>query len=256
MKLGISYNVFDAVELLEGSIKCIRDYVDFISVVWQDISNFGNPPSVNTELILNDLKSKGLIDEIYKYKPQINVGGHTNELNKRNIGLYLSEGANCTHHMSMDTDEYYLTEEFKRMKEDVDTQNYDSSACQMLSYYKSTEYILDPPEDYYVPLIYKIRKHTIFSFGVPFPVLVDPTRSMVAGRCVTYTRDMIQMHHLTGVRDNYREKLVNSSASINFKDQIDNLVTYFNQWQYPKKALMPGLPPKYYNVKKVQNLFK
>ena len=42
MKLGVSYNVFDGEELLESSIKSIRDNVDHISVVYQTISNFGN----------------------------------------------------------------------------------------------------------------------------------------------------------------------------------------------------------------------
>ena len=41
MKLGVSYNLFDGEELLENSIKCIRDSVDHISVVYQSTSNFG-----------------------------------------------------------------------------------------------------------------------------------------------------------------------------------------------------------------------
>lgn len=256
MRLGVSYNIFDGEELLEGSIKCIRDHVDFISVVYQQISNFGNASNPRLTDFLNDLKIKGLVNEVYNYKPNIGAGGHQNEINKRNIGLYLSEGANCTHHMSMDSDEYYVVDEFKKMKADIELNDFDSSACQMLTYYHDFETILDPPEDYYVSLIYKIRKGINFTLGNPFPVLIDPTRSMTAGKCVTYNRETIQMHHMTGVRKNYREKLINSSASVNFKDQIDSLVSYFDNWKYPMKALMPGLPPKYYNVIKIKNNFR
>jgi hypothetical protein len=127
MKLGVSYNLFDGEELLEGSIKQIRQHVDYVSVVYQKISNFGNP--CNSELIplLEKLKSDGLIDELFEYSPKVNKGGHFNEMQKRNIGLALSQGANCTHHMSMDSDEYYLSSEFESLKKIIIEGDYDSS---------------------------------------------------------------------------------------------------------------------------------
>lgn len=256
MKLGVSYTVFDGEELLEGSIKCIRKHVDFISVVYQTTSNFGQPCDPDLVNFLTGLKVGGLIDELFEYKPNLSAGGHNNEITKRNIGLYLSEGAGCTHHMSMDTDEFYIPEQFEWMKNDIEINDYDGAACQMLTYYHDFETILDPPEDYYVSLIYKIRKGINFTMGCPFPVLVDPTRRMSVDKCVSYKREQIEMHHMTGVRDNYRTKLVNSSASVNFKNEIDHLVSYFKTWEFPKQALMPGLPPKYYNVKRVKILFK
>ena len=54
MKISASYNVFDGEELLEKSISSIRDSVDFISVVYQTISNFGNNCSPDLEDILHD----------------------------------------------------------------------------------------------------------------------------------------------------------------------------------------------------------
>ena len=42
MKLGVAYNVFDGEELLEYSIKSIKAFVDFIVVVAQETSNYGN----------------------------------------------------------------------------------------------------------------------------------------------------------------------------------------------------------------------
>ena len=55
MKLGVSYNIFDGEELLENSIKSIRENVDYISVVYQEVSNFGNPCDENLIPLLNDL---------------------------------------------------------------------------------------------------------------------------------------------------------------------------------------------------------
>ena len=42
MKLGVAYNVFDAEELLEYSINSIREFADYVVVVAQETSNYGN----------------------------------------------------------------------------------------------------------------------------------------------------------------------------------------------------------------------
>ncbi len=41
MKLAAIYNVWDGVELLKHSIASIKQDVDLIIIVYQDISNFG-----------------------------------------------------------------------------------------------------------------------------------------------------------------------------------------------------------------------
>ncbi len=253
MKLGLSYNVFDGEELLEGSIKQIRGEVDYISVVYQTVSNFGHSCDENLILLLEDLKSSGLIDETYKYTPT-DIVGSTNELKKRNIGLELSIKNGCTHHMSIDTDEYYNIDEFRNMKKIVTDGDYDSSVCQMITYYNKPIYRIEPKETYYVPLIYKIRKNVLFGKN-KFPVIVDPTRKMEPGNCKIFTREEIEMHHLSYVRNNIFKKLNNSSAKKNFESEISFLVDYFNSWEYGKKALMPGRPCKYYDVVEVENKF-
>ena len=96
--------VIHSIELLEGSIKSIRNVVDYITVIYQDISNLGNPAQINIKELLVDLKEKGLINSFYLYKPQLNAPiPHINEINKRNMGLYVCQGEGCTHYMSMDT---------------------------------------------------------------------------------------------------------------------------------------------------------
>lgn len=256
MKLGVSVNLFDGEELLENSIKSIRDNVDYISVVYQIESNFGNPCDEGLVPLLEKLESDGLIDELFLYKPTLNRGGHYNEIRKRNIGLSLSEGVGCTHHMSMDSDEYYKPSEFENLKKLMLEGDFDSSFCQMQTYYKSWEYSLDPPEDYYVSLIFKIKQDTSYVMGAPAPVLVDPTRRISPiNKPLILKREEVQMHHGSYIRNDIRTKLTNSSASVNFINDIDRIVNHYDTWEYPNKVLWGGLPSTLHKVKKVENLF-
>jgi len=254
-KIGISYNLFDGEELLESSIKSIRNNVDYISVVYQTVSNFGNPCDEGLVPLLEKLKEEGLVDEIFEYVPKTNKGGHFNEMTKRNIGLYLSEGAGCDYHMAMDSDEFYTDEQFKYMKKTMEEGNYDSSACQMTTYYKEPIYRLEPKEEYYVSLLFKIKRGREYMIGHPFPVLVDPTRRMEPGHCKIFTREEVEMHHMSYVRKDIKRKVINSSAKGNFEDWIPEFLDYFSGWEYGKDALMPGRPPGRYNIIKVKNKF-
>jgi len=257
MRLGCSYNLFDGEELLEGSIKQIRNQVDYISVVYQTVSNFGNPCDSGLVPLLERLKSEGLIDELFEFSPKVNKGGHSNETQKRNIGLALSQGAGCTHHMSMDSDEYYLPSEFENLKKMIVDGDYDSSFCQMQTYYRSWEYSLNPAEEYYVSLIFKIKPDSEYIIGYPAPVLVDPTRRLSpSNKPLILKREEIQMHHGSYIRNNVRVKLQNSSASINFNKDIDRITNHYENWKYPEKVLWGGAPSTLHTVKKVENLFK
>jgi hypothetical protein len=257
MKLGISYNLFDGEELLEKSINQIRNLVDYISVVYQITSNYGNPCDSELIPLLLKLKSEGLIDELVEYTPILNQGPHFNEVEKRNLGLMLSKNFGCSHHMSMDSDEIYLESQFSNLKQIIDRDGYDSSYCQMLTYYKTWEFILDPPEDYYVALIYKIKETSKYVFGANTPVLVDPTRRMSnIAKPLILNRDAVQMHHGSYIRNDIRKKLTNSSALVNFKNDVEKLVNHYDNWVYPNDVLLAGLPSKLHKVKKTNDLSK
>lgn len=255
MKLGVSYNVFDGEELLEDSIKQIRSEVDFISVVYQKISNFGSFCDNGLIPLIQKLKDEGLVDFIYEYIPVVQHGGHYNEITKRNIGLLISIENNCTHHMSMDTDEFYIKDQFKYLKDDIIKNDYDTTYCQMKTYYKNWEYQLDPPEDYFVSLIYKIRPNIFFEFNTYAPVLLDPTRRMKIEKYKIYQRDEIEMHHGSYVRDNLESKLNNSSIPKEYKSFVGRIVDHFIKWEYPNDILWMGYPPVYKQVKKIKSLF-
>ena len=65
-KLGIAYNIFDdSIELLEKSILSVRNTADYITVIYQDISNMGNESEINLKELLTEYKGKGLIDSFY-----------------------------------------------------------------------------------------------------------------------------------------------------------------------------------------------
>lgn len=255
MKLGVSYNVFDGEELLEGSIKQIRNEVDYISVVYQTKSNLGNSCDKNLIPLLKKLQKNGLIDYIEEYKP-LGINPHFDEITKRNIGLALSRKENCTHHMSMDTDEYYVSDDFSMVKNLMVENDYDSSYCQMKTYYKDWKYQLDPPEEYFVSLIYKIKPNSKYVFAHSCPVLVDPTRRMsLCDKPIILVRELIEMHHGSYIRNNIRTKLTNSSASINFMNEIDKIVEHYDNWEYPQEVLWGGAPSKLLKVKEIKSIF-
>jgi len=132
-KLGVCYNVFDCEELLEGSIKSIRGDVDFITVVYQIVSNYNERCNPHLVSFLTRLKTVGLIDLLIPYTPQntpwssdeafpllhpsirqqCNAKDHVhpsylNEATKRELGrLSLLENG-CSHFLAMDCDEYFI----------------------------------------------------------------------------------------------------------------------------------------------------
>ena len=255
MKLGVSFNVWDGEELLEGAINQIRSEVDYISVVYQTLSNFGQPCNLGLVPLLNKLKLEGKIDEMILYKPK-DLEGFNNEVAKRNLGLEFSRNNKCTHHMSMDTDEYYLLDEFKYMKNKVEESDADAAYCQMQTYYKSWEYSLDPPEEYYVATIYKIKENNQFIFSYPCSVLVDPTRRMSKiTNPLVLKREEVQMHHGSYIRNNIMTKLLNSSSRQAFIQDIQKIAKQFRAWKYPEKIYWGG-QSKQLTVKQVKNLFE
>jgi hypothetical protein len=232
MKLGVSYNLFDGEELLEGSIKQIRDHVDYISVVCQTTSNFGKPCSKDLLPSLKRLKGEKLIDEVLLYTPQIENGGHYNEIQKRNIGLQTSLKVGCTHHMSMDCDEYFITKEFNFLKKYIKNNKCDATYCLMKTYFKDPTFEVRPFNQYYTSLIHEINTSSQYSFNCHSPVLVDPTRRInIIKRPKIFERDEIEMYHMSYVRKNIKEKLVNSSSNSVFLQNLNIFLKMFENYK-------------------------
>jgi hypothetical protein len=276
MKLGVSYNVFDGEELLECSIRSVRENVDYVSVVYQTVSNYGLACTDDLVDTLIRLRTNGLIDELHEYTPQIlsrdKNNASYNEVEKRDTGLSISRRNNCTHHMSMDCDEFYVPEQFIYMKKVIAENGYESAACPYQNYYKDSIYVLnDSNTDEYVSTIYKINDDTKYVYrSKESPVRIDPTRKTNNKKYKIFNRSEIQMHHMTLVRRDLRRKFMNSSyrkhgfggkdsiiARIHRKHgfgKIDAIIDYYNNWKYPEPAM--SAQGTLVNVIKVDRLFE
>lgn len=255
MKTGATYSFFDCGELLPHSIDCIRNHVDYISIIYQHVSNWGNKNDESVKDILYDLKTSGKVDDVFLYTPKMTYKlPHYNEINKRHAGLESCRNAGCTHFMVMDADELYESKDLVYLLDYVKKHDPETTYSKMLTYYKTPEYILDPMEEYYVGLMYKIHPFSEMKFGHNSPVLIDPTRRISTvdmNNYKVFETNEVLMHHFSYVRNDIKRKLMNSSARVNFNPLIEDTVKYFNEWTPDKKARLIGTDVVEYNIKKV-----
>lgn len=271
MKLGVSYNLFDGEELLEYSIKNIRPEAYYINVIYQKKSYYGNNASSNIENLLFNLKHRGLIDEVYLYDKDISKFNTIQEIetDKRNIGYIMAKKFGCTHHLSMDVDEFYETDKLSNAKKYIMDNNISLSACSIIEYLKNPKYKLfgytfSPSENYnfYVPFIVKIgNNNEQYAYLQDFfPCLVDPTRKFnPSGRFYLFETHKIAMHHMCTVRKNLVKKYTNSTyneGSAQTLSQIQEIKNKVLNWEFDsnklsdKYALFDGKI-----VEKVDNIF-
>lgn len=263
MKLGCAYNIFDGEEMLIHSLNNLRPMVDYIVVVYQTTSNFGNK-NENLMATLQKYHKAGLIDSMYLFEPTLEKDSHgnikwqngtENEFKKRNIGLEMCRANKCDAFMTIDCDELYDPKQFEWAKQDFEMGDYDTSFTQMRTYYKHPTMEVTPPEDYHCPLFYKIKKDTKFTyeFAFPYPVVIDPTRRVKAGYTRVYSREEIEMYHYAYVRHNLISKVTNSSAQSDIISQKQICYHFDNFKEAKDGALFIGLQP--FALKEVENKF-
>jgi hypothetical protein len=237
MKLGASYSVFDGEELLEFSIKQIRPYVDYITVVWQDISWRGNPAKIDLHSFLLNLQKQGLVDKLIYFKPNLKLQPSRNEINKRNIGLQDAKKNNCTHFMTMDCDEFYVPEEFKTAKELIAKNGITHSFVYMVDYAGVNVRFKNYNTGMFCPFIYKIGffakfKNKYNGFFNCIPCVVDSTRKIPIKKTSSISIvPNLTLHHFPLVRksvEGYFKKLDNSSINTSSAN-IDPFKAKFNK---------------------------
>ena len=238
MKLGVSYNVFDGQELLESSIKSIRENVDYINVIYQNVSYSGEKADNSLEPLLFNLLSRHLVDEIFLYEAKYE-DPHMNEKAKRDKGLSLAKKAGCTHFMSMDVDEYYVSDQLKTAKEKIIKNGIKASAACIIEYLKEpvyqmvNSYSFNMNKDFYtfyVPFIMKINKFFLQKHGSSsFPCLVDPTRGLnCSKKFYLFPAHELAMHHMSSIRKNLDKKYKNSNL-MNSSDEVQKYVRNIQQ---------------------------
>lgn len=208
---GVSYSVFDGEELLEDSIKSIRDDVDYINVVYQRHSWYGNPANPKLVNILNDLKKRGLIDELIEYVPDYNVNAGKQERIKRNIGLSYAKKRGVDYFMCMDTDEFYIQNDVRDAKNYIIKNGITHSFCPVVAYATPTRRSLTPG-GCFVQFFSHIGPLSKLKYNKHNVALVDPTRQLNHTPFAKYyVLPRLEMHHMTGYRKNMTQKLKNSS---------------------------------------------
>ena len=259
MKFGVCYNLFDGEELLEDSINCIRNYVDYISVIYQTKSNWGDDCSKDLVKILVDLKSRELIDDMVEYK-NIENNPQINETNKRNLGIKLSIQNGCSHHMSLDCDEFFLTTEFENLikyhKDNPDKITYLS----LVPYYKDTKYLVlsEKYDKLYISGFFPIKY--IFILGYDSPVLTDPTRRVNLSNLndiVILNKEFIKMHHLFYVRKDLYKKIYNSTSKLRYGNNLTRfkeVVDHYNNFE--KNHIAMNVDGIYFNIVEIQPVIK
>lgn len=206
MKLAAIYNVWDGVELLRGSMECLKNDVDLFIIVWQDTSNFGEHYNPMPEMV-DFLKYFNFV--LVKFDPAGN-GGQRNETTKRNVGLQIAKIYNCTHFVHLDTDEYY--EDFAAAKDLYIESGAAGSVCSIYTYFKKPTLRNQNPDGYYVSFIHKLEPFTTGGYYKDYPFYVDRTRQV---NCDNVVALPVKMHHYSWVRKDIERKARNSSAKFN-----------------------------------------
>lgn len=210
MKLAAIYNVWDGVELLRGSVKCIKDHVDVFIVVWQDVSNYGEQYSPLADIAGDTFSGVGHKVVNVKYYPVVGAGMF-NEKKKRNIGLDVARANGCTHFLHLDCDEYY--EDFGAAKEFYIKSGKAGSVCSLYTYFKHPTLRFENKDGYFVPFIHELKPDTQAGFR-HYPFYVDPTRRINESDVIELP---VTMHHMSWVRKDIERKCRNSSAKENIE---------------------------------------
>jgi len=294
MKLGVCYNLFDCEELLESSILSVRSVVDYVCVVYQTVSNYGEPCNPKLESFLEYLQMEGLVDNVIHYETNFSMslaekqtiispnarndemGGPVelignqffNECKKREIGRLDCLHNQCTHFLCMDADEYYFADEVRESKEIILKNRYEFTVCRMRIYgkYPTIEYVQDDINA--VPYICVCTEDKPFKLATPYPMnennqpcALDPTRRIsnvnyAQNKFHFFRRDQVEMHHMTFIRKKIETKLINVSNKANYGD-VSAFLERWKSWT-PEQGIIhphPYVSKLFAKIKVVPNYF-
>jgi len=228
----------------------MRPHVSKIVIVYSTVSNFGEH-NMDLAKTIALVEQEKLADVIVQYFPR-QGSPHQNELAKRHLGL--EQCQDCDVFMTMDCDEFYEMDKFKTALSAFWAGKFDSSACQMQTYYKRPDVRITPPEEYYVPLFYRVSSAK-FILNQKWPVTADPTRKMAPGKMFVLNRHQLEMHHMSYVRKDIRRKLRNSSANKNFSARVEEIAAWHDGWKEGQQAYFAGKEIRKYDTEVVDNIF-
>lgn len=229
LKTGAIYNSFYDLELLETSIKSIREVVKYIVVVHQRVSFSGEKHPANSEEILANLVRRGFVDDVVYYENKPVSNPQVLMLDKRNIGLEYCKKNGCQYVMPMDNDECYNAKELANEIAYMSANNISTLYSKILAYWHDENHYFE--DTYLVPSVYQIdeRKFEITKSSV----LCDPVRKM---KEKNFRISEMPMHHLTYLKGHFEHKGVSNLRNVYYKDIFAQILSRFNSWQPGDKA--------------------
>jgi len=164
-----------------------------------------------------------------------------NELSKRELGRNMCSKNGCTHFMSMDADEFYKSDQLKKVMSSVIEDDLDGTFCFMRIFFKQPifEYLKDDVNC--VSLIYKIKDDMKFRLAEPVAnLIVDPTRKLCNLKKIrVFPRKDVEMYHYSFVRRDIKMKLQNVSNRSNYENDMPDFYEKFESWEPSKGILHP-----------------
>ena len=213
LRWGVSYSIYNGEELLEASIKSIRSVVNYIQVCYSTVSWYGEPADKNLVPLLENLKNKGLIDELVLFEPNIKDASRTSELKKRNFGLKYAKKAKVDYFMTMDCDEFFIARELEKAKFEIVRKGYTHAFCPIENY--GYEPILKhyPDSSGFVQIFSKLHWFSKLSNSRHCVCDVDFTRKLSYYPFAKYwVFGTVRMHHFSYIRKNLKNKHTNASS--------------------------------------------
>ena len=228
MKLGAIYTIFNGLELLEGSIRQIENYVDKVFISWQGISNRGETTTQTPDRFIHRQR------ELLTYAPDLTLNTKENERRKFNNAIQHLKRNGFTHFILLACDHYYKPEEFIRAIEKG--KDFDVSVTSMFTYFKHPTWRLIPRETYFMPFICNIHPETAVDKTPYSQAHTDPSvRINTRKSFYIFKEDEIMLHHFSAVRYDIFNKYRNSASGIRWTpEQLSQYEKEFNSYDLEK----------------------
>ena len=237
MSFGVIYNVWDGCELLEPSIRSIRNVVDEIVVVYQDKSYYGNYiKEYDIRLVLDDLEHSGLIDSKILVNFDIDCKNSHEakqmEKFKYQAGLLHLESKGIDYFMLRAVDEFFVEDELKRSLEQVRAKDYYRTFCKISTYSSPTLKDVQNTDHVNGSFIYKVVHGKKIGQGSQPPLYIDAVANYGDNTSDhIFPGEEVTMHHYRLSRLNLERKALNSSISNKrfLLDQARNISNFMDK---------------------------
>jgi len=246
MSFGVIYNVWDGCELLEPSIRSIRNAVDEVVVVYQEKSYYGNYiKEYDINLVLSDLKHEHLIDDkiLVNFDNDCKNSHEAKQMEKLKyqIGLDYLEKKHIDYFMMRAVDEFFIEDELRRSLGQVQAKDYHRTFCEISTYSSPTLKDVENTDHVNGSFIYKMIEGKKIGQGMQPPLYIDAVANYGNNTSdYIFPNEEVVMHHYRLSRLDLKRKALNSSISnkrflldqakniSNFMDKAETVKNLFN----------------------------